>query len=231
MAVGDVYKLTAKQSYNAGMVVMNTYYFARKSAPDPTAANALALANNVKELFRTHQGTTIAYTDWTVDQVRGGSTVYSFGVCHKEGGIQYVGAFTGTLAGTVAGDILPPQNAFVTTLLTGLAGRRRRGRHYLCGRVEADQNVGVYIAGAVTDMTTAWNAALTQFGPTGSDGDWQIGVWSTRTATGCEPATQHPHHLTGVDAPSPATAFAAITTFAARNIVYTQRRRTVGVGM
>ena len=231
MAVGDVYKLTCKASFNTQMVVQNSYYFSRKVAADPTAADALALANAVKELFRPQQGTTVAYTDWALDQVRGGSVVYTFGACIKQGGILHVGAHTGTLSGSLAGDALPPQVAMVTKLDTGLAGRRRRGRHYLCGRVEADQNVGIWVAGSVSALQTVWGTILTTYGPTGTDPNWQIGVWSNRIATGCEPApVPPPQPMIGIDTPNPGDAFRGLTSATVRTIAYTQRRRTVGVG-
>lgn len=57
----------------------------------------------------------------------------------------------GPVAGTAAGDQLPPQTALCITLRTAFAGRSFRGRTYLCGMTEADNSA----AGAYLGSTTA----------------------------------------------------------------------------
>lgn len=68
----------------------------------------------------------------------------------------------GAVAGTLAGDFLPPQIAFCVTLRTALAGPRFRGRVYLCGYGEAGNTASGVINNAAIPVAfvTAVKAAL-----------------------------------------------------------------------
>jgi hypothetical protein len=76
----------------------------------------------------------------------------------------------GAVAGTLAGDFLPPQVALCITLRTALAGPRFRGRVYLCGFGEATNTaVGVINTTAtsvnfVTGIKTALQASALDLG-------------------------------------------------------------------
>jgi len=229
MAVGDVYQLTLQQLY-AGQKIQNTVALARKTAPDPIQADCFDLATNWVDLIKTHQVDDLAHTGWRVQQVHGGTVSYGTD-CARDGGLIFEGGYTPPSVGTHAGaDGMPPQSAIVTTLRTGFAGRRRRGRFYLAGWSELQQAQGTVIPLFQSEVLTTWNALMAQFGPSGSDAQWQLGVWSMRIATGCEPAATHPHALVNVDVPNPADAFRPVTETIVRNIVYGQRRRTIGIG-
>jgi hypothetical protein len=66
--------------------------------------------------------------------------------------------------GNSAAHLLPPQNAIVVSLTTGLASRRKRGRLYDYGFTEADNEAtGVISATAVTAVTDFWTAVLGEF--------------------------------------------------------------------
>lgn len=72
----------------------------------------------------------------------------------------------GAVAGTLTGDILPPQIAIVVTLRTAQAGRSFRGRVYLPGFAEGTNSAaGVSTAGtAPVGFITALKAALVTSG-------------------------------------------------------------------
>ena len=229
MAVDDVYQLQLRSVY-AGQQLMNTLHFRTKTAADPTPATALLLADDWKNAFRTAQVTTFNYSSWLLQQVRGGTVSYTNRPCLRDGGIRIEGAFTGAVAGAVVGDGMPPQSAIVTTLSTGFSGRRRRGRLYLPGFQEQDQSAGQLIPGAVTFMQSLWATQMGKFGPGGSNATWQLGIWSMRTATGCAPRGVPPWGMINVDPPDPAAAYLDVTTATPKAIVYSQRRRTIGVG-
>ena len=229
MAVGDVYQLTLLQLY-AGQRIMNTLAFDRKTAGDPIQADCFDLATDWMNRLREHQMDTLVHTGWRVQQVRGAGVTYGLD-CTRDGGMLFEGPYAPPSNGThTAVDGMPPQSAIVTTLRTGIAGRRRRGRFYLAGWSELQQNHGTVASLFVTELQTSWNAQLVQYGVAGTDPQWRLGVWSHRIASGCEPGAAHPHSPTNVDPPNPADAFRPVVDTTVRNIVYGQRKRTIGVG-
>lgn len=65
------------------------------------------------------------------------------------------------VAGTLAGDLLPPQIAYCITLRTAQAGRSYRGRVYLCGFGEGvNSSAGVMTGGGAVPFVTAIQTAL-----------------------------------------------------------------------
>jgi hypothetical protein len=150
--------------------------------------------------------------------------------CRREGAKIVIGNFSAGLVGTGgAGDILPPQCALVTTISTGIAGRRRRGRLYGFGLTETAQAGGTWASATMTTAVTNHNTYWALYGPTGTDPQFQIGVWSERRASGCyvPPGQKKP---VNIETPHPEDAFTPSNGYTVRNIVYTQRRRTIGVG-
>jgi hypothetical protein len=201
-----------------------------KSSPDPVESDVITLANACKELFRTSQMAEVKYTNWTFSQLYGGSVVPVQDECRRTPGLQLAGNFSGTTTGAISsGEGLPPQCALVWTMLTGYAGRRRRGRSYVFGFSEAAQGNGLW----TTTITNAAATALTTFvglyGVSGTDPQFQVGVWSERTASGCVP-NENGKGLRNIETPRPEVAFMRMTAYTVRPIVYTQRRRTLGVG-
>jgi hypothetical protein len=224
-----VYKLDLFQSY-AGQRLMNSLCFARKTEPAPTQAELAALALDWKNFMLNHQLAQLTHTGWVAQQLSGTDVSYTAVPCTRQGGLRFEGLHTGTVVGGNAGDGMPPQSAIVTTISTGISGRSRRGRFYLGGWGEGFQNNGTITAGIVTSQQTAWDAQLAKFSPTGTNATWYSVVWSHTIATGCKPAAVHPHAMTAVGSPSPGTASAPVVQFKVRDVVYTQRRRTIGVG-
>jgi len=229
MAVDDVYKLTVNAQAPGG-VFQNTYAFKVKSVPDLTQANFQTLADLTKEIWRPNQRSTTTYTSWRATQVRGGTVSYPGGGCDRTGGLFFEGSFTGTVQGGLSGDVLPPQCSMVVTLNTGVTGRRYRGRIFGFSQVELNQDDGVWIGTHITAMTTAWSNYLLAVGNSGTNPNFQLGIWSERIATGCVPNPNPPPKHLHVEEGNPAAAFTNVASFTVRSIVYNQRRRTRGVG-
>lgn len=229
MAVDDVWQLHLHQRY-AGQQILNTVTFRTKSAVTVDATVAQALAQDWKDMLLPLQISQVSHTGWALQQLRGGTAAWPDGLCRRDGGARLEGVYTGTVVGSIAGEGLPPQSAMVTTIVTGQSGRRHRGRFYLTGLSETIQDAGTIVAGTVTIVTTAWTGQFTQYGPSGTDLNWQIGIWSSREASGCRPRTAPPYGMERVEAPDPAAAYLNASGFIVRNIVYNQRRRTIGVG-
>jgi hypothetical protein len=228
MAVGDVYRLTL-QAVCQGQTYLNTWAFTMKSSPDPTNADVLTLANAFKEFARPNQSTLVVYQTWTFRQLFGGSVVPIQDECRRDGGLVLTGNISGSAAGGAAGDMLPPQCAMVWTIGTGLAGRRRRGRSYIYGLGETSQANGTWTAGTLVNFTSGLNTIYGLYGSAGTDPQFLLGVWSERTASGCE-VRGTPPVLVNVETPHPELAFNMSTGYQLRPTVYSQRRRTIGVG-
>jgi hypothetical protein len=82
------------------------------------------------------------------------------------------------VVGAQPGDVLPPQNAYLISWRTPLAGRSFRGRSFLPGVVESAQNGGTLTAGVVTGLQSIVTQMLAVFGPTGTDPNWQFVIIS-----------------------------------------------------
>jgi len=229
MAEGDVYKLDLFQTY-AGQRIMNSYHLARKTAGDPTQAECAALAADWKLHLQNHQVNTLQHTAWSVSQVAGDPVVYSTTECKRDGGLRFEGLHVAPTAGGNSGEAMPPQSAIVVTLSTGFAGRSRRGRTYISGFVEAFQNEGQLTDAIVTAQQTNWDAQIAQYSAAGTDPLWYLVVFSTTIAFGCRPGAVHPHTPEHFATPNPLGASFPVISTKVRKIVYTQRRRTIGVG-
>lgn len=229
MAISDVYRITV--GYTSPTAIMQTqFHFRMKTAPDPTVTQLQVAANAMKELYRPQQTVNIAYNVFKAEQLFGGTVVYQQPSCRKTGGILLTGALTGTLTGgLLTEDPLPYQDSLVTTLRTGFSGRSKRGRSYMTGNVELNQSGGVWATPLLTAMNTAWTTFLGLFGPTGTNADFLLGVWSQITATGCKTDPKTGAHIIFAS-PSPQTAFTTVTDVLLRSAVRTQRRRAFGIG-
>lgn len=228
MAIDDVYALQLHYLY-AGQQLMNTVHFRMKTAGDPDTTMFATLATDWKDTTATQQVAFVTYQRWIAQQVRGGTVSYTAKPCIRSGGRRLEGLFTGTLTGGATGEGLPPQSALVTTLYTGQSGRTRRGRFYLGGLAEDRQASGTYATGNLATYQTAWTAQVTQYGATGSDTNFELGVWSHTLASGCRPNPNPPYNM--IQGPRDEVgAFWAVNSAVCRGIVYNQRRRTIGVG-
>lgn len=229
MAVDDVYQLSVTAQGPAGFF-QNTLAFSMIDSADPTPATAAVLAADYKEIARAQQSTSITYRSWRLRQVRGANVIWPTGTkCQPEGGLLIEGNFTTSAAGQQPLDALPSQIALVTTLKTGQIGRRKRGRVYAFGFTEDATSGGVFSTTFLAAMETAWGTFMGKYSPGSAGNHFQLGVWSFRTASGCEPNPTGKGHIR-VDPPAPLLAYTPVTSHLLRNVPYTQRRRVAGVG-
>ena len=229
MALDDVYVLTVSARITGG-IVQNSLAFLRTSATEPVTADFAAVAVDVKDLIRTQQTNTMTYESWKARQVRGANVTWpSSGKCNPIGGHLFEGTFTTNLPGGSASDALPPQCALVVTLRTSEVGRRRRGRFYHGGMIEANQANGVWNSSVLTPLETAWAAFFTKYAVVAPVSNFRLGIWSFRTASGCVARPTGGGH-DRIDPPDPAAAFEDCTSYTIRSTVFTQRRRVAGVG-
>lgn len=230
MAIDDVYILTMGSSISA-QVNMNNLAFRRTITGSIEAADFEPMANQFKDIHRAAQSSFLTYTSWKARQVRGSAVTWPpTGKCNPVGGLWFEGLYTAPLSGSATGDVLPQQCAMVTTLRTGTIGRRYRGRVYVGGWAESAQNAGLFDSAVLTPVNAAWDAYFTEWVTDAPTNGWELGVWSTRIASGCErdPATGEHEH---VDPPNPGAAFTPLIDVISRQAVYTQRRRVIGVGV
>lgn len=230
MAINDVYKLTMTQRMDANLS-QNTIYLRKISSGDPTAAQLGLAADAFKEVFRPHQSNAMTWDTWTATQVNGGTTVWAQPDCRPTGGLAFAGGHTGTLVGSRIDERGPPQAAIVHTLITAYAGRRRRGRLYQAGLTN-DQFLGGVVTGSeVTALAAKWVTFFGLYGPSGSNADFKLCVFSQVIASGCVVNKFPPPKHTIVASPNPGDAARDVIAIRVNTTVYTQRRRTLGQGI
>lgn len=230
MAIGDVWKLQTTAMF-LGQTHLNTLHFECKTATEPTTAVMAALAVEMKDLHRARQADIYAYQRWKATQVRGAGISYPPPKYTRVGGLFLEGNFTSNQNGTMIDtQQLPPQCAFVITLKSPNIGRSRRGRIYIGGLTESQQQGGTWDPATVTAFTTTWNTFMAKYvWPAGTSPDFSMAVWSETIATGnkARPGGGYDHVAT----PSPETAGVGVISVVHRTTVYTQRRRVLGVGI
>lgn len=118
---------------------------------------------------------------------------------------------------TVAGDSLPPWLACVNTVRTGLAGRRHRGRYFLGGLREADQDGGVLNSTYIALAQAYADTLKGRFMPPSSISNFGLGVFSRLTWNG--------------GAGGLINSFTPATTIVPRNLVASMRSRKAGHGL
>jgi len=123
--------------------------------------------------------------------------------------------------GHIVGDSLPPQNAAVVSLRSGTKGGRRRGRFYFPGLVETGQANGVLGGiqyGAIQNLAAG---ILTAYGPSGTNAEYRLVVYSPEILTFPEPKPRKPR---------PGKIVSQVTNALVDTTVRTQRRRGIGIG-
>lgn len=229
MAVDDVYKLTISAT-GQGSIYQNVINLQMKQAGDPTDSNFQSLIATWAAIFKGQQATSVAYTDYKAVQQWGPNMSIDAPRCRRLDGKEFAGLIVGQV-GTGTGDMLPPQSSAVVTWTSGQSGRRKRGRTYAFGLVETVQAEGQWLAGTLVSWASNVQSFLNAYkGPDGTSPVFNVVVWSERTASGCIPATPPQKGHIQVDTPHPEMAATDITGFVVRPTVFTQRRRTRGVG-
>lgn len=203
MATGDVWRLSFEGLIQAQQMI-NTWHIRMKSGSGTPLGAVAYLNTNFYQLIKTNL-----------------SNAWSISVVH---GFQYVDPanlyeqLLSIPAGSLSSESLPPQDAAVATLRTGIAGRSRRGRHYWAGLTESSQNHGAIDSAWVAAVQTYYDDLVAALGSGGSNADYEWGVWSKKLG---EPSP-HVYNLT--------SGFRPITEVVVRDIVRSQRRRQLGAG-
>jgi hypothetical protein len=123
--------------------------------------------------------------------------------------------------GLLTGAVLPPQNAVVIGLRSGIKGGRRRGRIYFPGVTEQGQDDGKMEGAQLTAIQGFAQKLINTYGPSGTNADYRLVVYSPEVLT---------FRPRPVPKPRPGTLITEVTSTAIDPIVRTQRRRALGVG-
>jgi hypothetical protein len=83
-----------------------------------------------------------------------------------------------------ASELLPPWLASTITWRTALAGKSYRGRSFLGGMAEVDQNQGAVVAGHIARVQAYINMMLASFGTNGTQTGYKFVVHSHKLASG-----------------------------------------------
>lgn len=230
MSTDDVFQLTVFSSASSQQY-MNTMAFRRTITGSIEAADFQDLADELKEIHRLQQNTGLTYTGWKARQVRGVEVDWPAGPkCSPVGGMWFEGTTTAPNTGDLSGELLPQQCAMVTTVRTGTIGRRHRGRWYAPGFGEISNSSGLWDGSHVAAAQAKWNTFFTKWVTNAVANGWEAGVWSYRTASGCQVDPATGKHIR-VEDPNPDDAFTKTSQFFTRPRVQTQRRRVIGVGI
>ena len=123
--------------------------------------------------------------------------------------------------GTLSGDTLPPQNAAVIGLRTGVKGGRRRGRIYLPGLTELGNTDGKLSSAQLTAVQGLAQGILNTFGPSGVETDYRLVIYSPERLTFPTPRPPKPR---------PGRIITPVQGTVIDPNIRTQRRRSIGVG-
>lgn len=229
MAAGDVFRVTMA-NVGLGSTYENVIGVRTIAASDPSQAQWQTFADDFMTQWRAGQQPVFSWNTWRAVQVFGSGVTYGPEDCKRHGGRLYTGNFTAPTAGSGSvSDSLPPQCAMVITLSSAFIGRRKRGRMFGFGFAENDQAAGQWTGTVITAQTARTTTWFNKYKETGTDANFQIGIWSEREATGCIYDPIIKDHKK-VDDGHPDQAFTPVSGFQLRSIVYSQRRRTLGVG-
>jgi len=206
MAVNDLYVLKVVGSL-FGQTTINRFYYieTREHVGPPSAETTLEdrFHTIVMPAWRPCVSSDWKHSSTSVQRVKPAPLLEATVITHGQPADQ----------GTRSPDALPPQAAAVIKWHTGFAGRANRGRSYLAGIAEADHTGGIISSAVVlAALNVLKDSLLAQLGLI-LFGEWDPVVRSLR--------------LNG----APRDIALRKTAGSVRSIIYTQRRRTVGVGV
>lgn len=146
MAVNDVYRLAVIGSGPLGQSLVNVFHYRQN---DPLIFDT-ATEDLCQAFISTAQTAFLAAIAAGCGLVR----LSARGITNPLEGFDY--SYSSPIpGGGLAGDSLPPQTAPVITWVTGLIGRRYRGRTFYWPAVEAQQADGVLTPGHIGLLTSA----------------------------------------------------------------------------
>lgn len=230
MAVDDVYMLAIEAVLN-GRPVVNTFAFRRKSATAITAANLTTLADALVTRINNAQVDDLQWLTWRATEVRGAGATYSTTAPFLTTTVAYSGTITGTPTGELTGTPLPNNVALVVKVQSDQSGRRRQGRFFIGGipEVWVDDN-SLFNSTQLATLQTQLDFLEAAYKVGGTDTDWEMGVYSMRTATNAKYVwTTGGPVLTSQGSPSPSTAFIGMQNLIPQSFVGSQRDRRPGL--
>ena len=195
MAQGDVWRLTFIGSYGGTEQAMITMHILMKTANGTFAGAAAYLTTNLINLIKTRQSSSFRW-----DEVRG----LTVNTSPPRAELYNTGY---PISGTDVADAQVHQVALIVSTKTYYAGRSYRGRNYLPAMTENSSTAGLWTNSVVDAVQTYYDDLVAALGGTGSNNDYQWGVWSEKLQ-----------------------AFNAIADTIVRNVPGVVRRRRVGVG-
>jgi hypothetical protein len=234
---GDVYEVVTTQTFSGSTLLNVIHVELLIDITSGAQAKFQTLADDLKDMNRVVQASSLAYTTWKAVQVSGNGVTYSATTCRRSGGDIYEGNHTGTLTGAnVSGAPASSFMALVSALKTGLAGRSRRGAVYVGGLDTNSLSGSDRDYWSTTVLTTLGTAQTTFFNKYKADGgtspDFTWVVWSKFIASGCKYVPAVPKwHYEHVQDPSHSTSAAAVTSVTPRSLVVPMRRRKEGRGI
>lgn len=234
---GDVYELAVKQTYS-GSTLMNVLHFQCLVSPTGTQAKFQTLADDIKEMLRVKQSSTLTWVSWRASKVVGDDVTYDPTTCNRSGGDFYEGNHSGTLTGAdTSGAAGASFAAAVVALKTGQVGRSKRGQFFIGGLdtnsySPSDRNT------LAASYVTAWTTAIGTFtakylGTGGTDPTFKWVVFSRVIASGCKyvyVAGSKPQ-LMHVQDGNPDAAMFDVTSATLRSLIAPMNRRKSGRGI
>lgn len=212
MATGDTYRVRIRGTMR-GQRVEWGFYLEQMSG----TGGADVLAPIVQAgVFPETAAATSAEVNWDAIVISDVRTV-------EQGGTEsYHFALTQPNPGLIAGDALPSQDAVVVGLRTGRKGGRFRGRFYLPGVAESGTTAGRLTGAQLTAVQGLAQALTDAWGPGGSVPAYRLIVWS-------------PPSPPFVPKPPPKVRTGELKTPVLATdldeVIRTQRRRSIGVGL
>lgn len=184
VASGDIAQLVIPITGPAG-TMLNVLGF---EAVDGTATfDGLASSFNTNDLagFMQFMRNTFTCTELRVEDVKPGTAA------------THLFQVTPTKAGTNStSEALPPQSALVISWRTPLKGRSFRGRTYMGGLCESDQNVGDWSSALIAAIDTWTDNFLARYAVASPASKWRFGIIS-RVSAGLTRAVPILTHVDG----------------------------------
>lgn len=140
MAVGQVYRLAVRSTYNNVDDMINVFHYRQELVVIGNPAEDLA-NQWVSDVMTTYQGV-----------ISGSVTIAEVNVRPVPPATEFFDLALTGIVGSLSGEALPLMNAGIITWRTALIGRRNRGRSYLPVGSENLQNAGSWLPAYIANM-------------------------------------------------------------------------------
>jgi len=202
MSVNDIYEVAVFQSLG-GIQVVNVHHLRDVSGSGTAAALAADWAAQVIPGWKTGVSNNLSFQQVTARKINPNTGEFA--------------ATTLTGTGTNAQQSLPVVCAGVITWRTGAAGRRRRGRTFVCGLQDLAGQVAVLTSANQTVLGSMAGIIFARYVTNSGTSGYKLVVYSRKNAA-----------LAGQ--PSPPPAFLDVTSYTAQPDIATMGSRRAGRG-